>query len=245
MATRHNPSAADELYLGGVYYENYQSGQRGLRAMQLYTHQFGAVVAADADGVLDGGTATATGGTTFTLATGAALVSVAGTAQFDVPRNAVISATGAVTTATGLTFTISGTDVYGASISEAIQGFAGATGGGSSRAGAKAFYTITGASVDGATSEAVNIGTGNVLGLPVKITSKGDIVAFAMDGQAITPTLVAGLATGTTSTTTTADVRGTVTMATGSAPNGTREYTAQIAVPANKRKIDVFGNAQA
>ena len=242
MATTHHISHADEIYLGGVYYAAARAGH-GVRQVQLFTHQLGAVVAADADGVLVGGTATATGGTSFTLATGAALVSVAGTAQMDVPRNIVISsaATGGATSATGVNFTITGTDVYGETISEVIAGFStGAAG-----AGAKAFYTVTAAAASAAVTDAVNIGTGNVLGMPIKMADKGAVIAYSVDGLPTTPTIVVGLATGTPSTTTTADVRGTITTATGVKPNGTRRYTALIAVPSNRRKIDVYGNTQA
>lgn len=244
MTSRHTLTHADEVYLGDVKYGKYSpDGRRGLRVGQLFTHEFGAPATIDPNGMLVNATATATGGTTFTLATGAALVATAGTATFDVPRNIVIST--ANTGASGATFTFSGTDTYGEAVSEAITGPASATGGTVTAAGAKAFKTITAASVDIAVTGNINIGTGDVLGSPIKLADKGKVIAFSMDGLPLTPTIVAGLATGTAATTTNADVRGTITMATGSAPNGTRRYTALFSVAANRRKIDVFGNTQA
>jgi hypothetical protein len=244
--SRQTISTASQSYLGKVYYEKYHNssgaGARlGLQIPQMYSKQFGAIAAADPDGIVNGGTATATGGTTFTLATTAALVATAGTATFDVPRNIVVTATDGGTTATGITFTFTGTDEYGATLVETMTG-PSATAAGSTSAGTKTFKTVTAASVDGATARTIDIGSGNVLGSPVKIASKDAVIALGVDGLPVSPTIVTGLATGTTANATNADVRGTVTMATSVKPNASRKYTLTVLVPKNQRKIDVFGN---
>jgi hypothetical protein len=120
-----------------------------------------------------------------------------GVATFDTPRNVV----GAWTTTAVVTFV--GTDQYGVAMSEASAS-------GTSHTGTKAFKTVTSvtpnASITGAT-----FGSGEKLGFARFLTRVNDIQVCKWNNvlAADASTVVAGVTT--TATTTTGDVRGTVT----------------------------------
>lgn len=126
-----------------------------------------------------------------------------GVATLDVPRNFTLTV--ATTNHSARTFTVYGTDEYGASLVETLAGPNNNT-----VSGKKAFKTVTRVAVDGAiATNGVSVGFGDVLGLPVFVGA-GGIHAELQDGAAATAgTLVAGLSVLTKSTATTADVRGT------------------------------------
>ena len=179
-----------------------------------------------------GGTGTITGytdPTTYVLtavtATSATLTTTAGAA--------VVTTAG---TPTGLTYTlgvapvtvtVSGFDIYGQAMSEAITSSAAVS---TAVSGLKAFYLITSVSVSGATGTALTVGTTNVLGCPVRVPNIAYVAsvksnnALAQDGG----TFVA--ADTATATTTTGDVRGTYTPATAS--NGIVRTVVGILLPA-------------
>lgn len=142
--------------------------------------------------------------------------------SFDVPRNVIFTSSG---NDTGVVFTITGTDFFGQSMSEAVTGAnAGVA------AGVKAFYKILTISNSAAAAGTVSIGVGNVLGLPRWVPSSGHIVKELMNWASATAgTFVAGLSSLTTSTTTTADVRGTYVP--NSAPDGSKAYVLIVALP--------------
>lgn len=144
---------------------------------------------ADADGI----SASASVGAAGSAVIGGALAS-GGVATFDVPRNVV----GAWTTASVITVT--GTDDPGDVMVESAAS-------GTTYAGKKAFKTITSvvssASITGAT-----FGTGDVLGLPIRLGATGYVIAELQDGvDATAGTVVAAVDTAATATT--GDVRGT------------------------------------
>jgi len=165
-----------------------------------------------------GGTGTITGytnPTTYVLtavtATSATLTTTAGAA--------VVTTAG---TPTGLTYTlgvapvtvtVTGFDVYGQAMSEAITSSAAVS---TAVSGLKAFWLITSVSVSGATGTALTVGTTNVLGIPVRVANVAYVVgvksnnALAQDGGSFIA------ADTNTATTTTGDVRGTYTPATAS-----------------------------
>ena len=130
----------------------------------------------------------------------------------DVPRNITSINSKAGTTA-ALTITITGYDVYGAPMSETITSAATLT---SIEAdGKKAFkyvYSIAIYSAADATSNSLNVGWGDVLGLPYALQAKSDLinnsVFFNDTVEATAPTVVK--ADATTASATTGDVRGTV-----------------------------------
>lgn len=135
------------------------------------------------------------------LATTGSFALIAAGQTFPHPRNVIITSSG---NDTGVTFTVTGKDEYGATVVEAITGAnAGVA------AGKKAFKSITTIANDVAAAANVKVGFGNVLGLPVH-TSATSILKELQDGAAATAgTLVAGLSVLTKPTATTADVRGT------------------------------------
>jgi len=127
-----------------------------------------------------------------------------GVVTFDVPRNVTLTA--ATTDHSAKTVTVTGTDVYGNVMKETITGPNANT-----VQGKKAFKTVTGATVSAAVAtNGISIGSGNILGLPVWLPGAGNILRELQDGATATAgTTVAGLATTTVSTATTADIRGT------------------------------------
>lgn len=121
---------------------------------------------------------------------------VSGVAVLDVPRAVVAAWTGTAV------MTVTGTDELGNVVKESSAS-------GTSLTGKKAFKTITSVAVSADVTGAT-VGTGDVLGLPVFLPSTGLVLKELEDGATATSgTLVAGLATTTVSTATTADVRGT------------------------------------
>jgi hypothetical protein len=135
---------------------------------------------------------------------------VAPAGVLDVPRNVVAAWTGTAI------LTIVGTDYWGQPQTEASPS-------GTAHTGKKAFSTITSFSFN-ATVTAATVGTGAKLGLPFAVRS-GDIFATTFNDAADAVTLVA--ADGTSpATTTTGDVRGTVTAT--AALNGSSFYAALI-----------------
>src|SRR3546814_5681637 len=96
-----------------------------------------------------------------------------------VPRNVVITGAASVTS---VTFTITGTDVFGDDLVETITGPTGAT----AASGKKAFKTVTAIAVSATTTAAVTVGTGDVLGLPVYLPSSGAVLKELQDGASAT-----------------------------------------------------------
>jgi hypothetical protein len=197
-----------------------------------------------------GGTGTITGYTnpttyilTAVTATSATLTTTAGAA--------VVTTAG---TPTGLTYTlgvapvtvtVSGFDVYGQAMSEAITSSAAVS---TAVSGLKAFYLITSVSVSGATGTALTVGTTNVLGCPVRVPNIAYVAsvksnnALAQDGGTFIASDTA------TATTTTGDVRGTYTPATAS--NGIVRTVVGILLPAiavgpNATRVGALGVTQA
>lgn len=111
--------------------------------------------------------------------------------------------------------TITGKDIYGNTVVEKSAS-------GTSLTGKKAFKTVTSISVS-ADVTGLTVGTGNVLGFPVRVPSAGHILKELEDGGAATAgTVVAGLTLDTESTATTADIRGTYVP--NSTPDGSKAF---------------------
>jgi hypothetical protein len=168
--------------------------------------ELGSPIAADADGLVASVTPAAGGVQSLTLLT----------ETLDVPRNVTVTSAG---DDSGRTFTVTGTDVYGKPVVEAITGAnAGAA------AGAKAFATVTSITTDDDTAGAITAGWGDVLGLPVFIAATGDVQRYE-DGSAVSNgTLTAGVTDKPTATT--GDVRGT--WAPNTSPDGDVAFTVDV-----------------
>jgi hypothetical protein len=197
-----------------------------------------------------GGTGTITGYTnpttyilTAVTSTSATLTTTAGAA--------VVTTAG---TPTGLTYTlgvapvtvtVSGFDVYGQAMSEAITSSAAVS---TAVSGLKAFYLITSVTVSGATGTALTVGTTNVLGIPVRVANIA-YVASVKSNNTLAQDAGTFVASDTnTATTTTGDVRGTYTPATAS--NGIVRTVMAVLLPAiavgpNATRVGALGVTQA
>ena len=155
-----------------------------------------------------------TGAITLSAGTGITAVTVSGTTvyQCDVPRIVTISS-GA--SDTGITFTVSGNDFYGAPMTQTVTGVSAAT-----VSTTKAFYQVKSVSHTGSVNTTVTVGTGDVYGLPYFLRGRESIVAVGYAGTAAQSAVSATVGVTTTPATSfTGDVRGTYAL--GSASNGT------------------------
>jgi hypothetical protein len=135
---------------------------------QVALINLGSPDVADPNGYCESQDLTAAG--VFSVDTNAAgaIAAAALVGKADVPRNVVASWTGtAVVTVTGL-------DVYGETVVES-------SGSGTSLAGKKAMVELTGISTS-ANITSLTVGTGDVLGLPVRVGEVGNVLAEYKDG---------------------------------------------------------------
>jgi hypothetical protein len=189
------------------------------------------------------GSLTLTAGTSVKSVT---TVSGATVLQFDVPR-AVQLTTASGTIVTSRTITVSGFDVYGQAMSEAI-----ATGTTSSAvanvAGKKAFYQITGITISGALPVAITVGSTDVLGIPVRVANVAYVASVKSNNTLAQDAGTFVAADTATATTTTGDVRGTYAPATAS--NGIVRTVMGILLPGiavgpNATRVGALGVTQA
>lgn len=146
--------------------------------------------------------------------------------SLDVPRN--ITETGVAATVAH-TLTVTGVDEYDEAVVETITGAVGAT----TVSGKKAFKSITSIAVSGATTGAITVGWGDVLGLPVFLQEEAMVLKeIEDDAAAAAGTLLAGVVTEPSATT--GDVRGTYDPS--SACNGAKVFrlVATLADPTYK-----------
>jgi len=183
-------------------------------------------VALDADGICAQQTLAAAGNA---LLNGA--LASGGTVTLDVPRNVIVDAAGAATAV----LTITGTDVYGIPMSEAIT-----LNGTTAVAGKKAFKTITRVAASAAATD-IFVGTGDVFGLPIDANSRNYVLTAWNGAFVTTGTFVA--ADATAATTTTGDVRGT--FAPADAADGTKRLTLWVFVLDDDTQTGLYGVAQA
>ncbi len=175
----------------------------------------GSPIALDADSFVKAATSTELPNAatkTYTAATiGTSPLDAANTTWvLDSARNITAACTHA-SSVVAMTITITGKDIYGATMSEALSITAGTTS--KSAAGAKAFKTITSIAITAAgdaTANTLNIGHGDVLGLPY-VMAKNTILREWRAGTVATAGTIVAAVTTDPATTTTGDVRGTVT----------------------------------
>lgn len=192
-------------------------------------------------------TASNTGALTLAAGTGTTAVTRAdGTAviQLDCPR-AVAIYIGAGT-AVSKVLTVTGYDVYGQPMSEAI------TTGTTEEvqvAGQKAFYQIASATLSGDPEVDTSLGTTDILGLPVRATNAGYVASVGWDNTLARDAGTFAAADVTSpATATTNDVRGTYTPS--SAANGSKRLVMGILLPAlavgpNATRVGALGVTQA
>ena len=184
-------------------------------------------VALDADGICAQQTLAAAGNA---LINGA--LASSGTVTLDVPRNVIIDAAGAATAV----LTVTGTDVYGIPMSEAIT-----LNGTTAVAGKKAFKTITRVAASAAATDFF-VGTGDVFGLPIRANSR-NYVQTAWGGAFVTTGTFTAAVTTSPATTTTGDVRGT--FAPADAADASKRLTLWVFVADDDTQTGLYGVTQA
>lgn len=159
----------------------------------------------------------------------------------DTPRVLSIVSTGDIS---GVTFTVTGYDLYGQRMTEAVTGPNNAT-----VLSLKAFKSVISVAVSGAVATNTSVGYGDNFGLPVRVTSVTYVVsvkwaaALADDAGTFTAAVTTDPATSTTG-----DVRGKYSPSTPS--NGSRRLVMVIAIPAigsgpNATRLGALGVTQA
>jgi len=239
--SKHNITRADDVFVGDAYFAPLHTAQGSVGAPISFIRQIalGSPIALDVDGMV----AAATGAElpnaatiTYTTANDGAspfdnvatpapstIQDSTGTTRsvwtLDVPRNFTIQVTHN-SSIVAMSVTVTGFDVYGQMMKSTLS--VTATGTDKSAAGLKAFkhiLSIAITSAGDATTNTLNLGWGDVLGLPFKADLKADVLRVSFnDAWDDSATIVA--ADDTTPTATTGDVRGTVD--TNSASDGSR-----------------------
>jgi hypothetical protein len=216
---------SDGVRAGRNFANNGTASQPGVYMSPINVYDI-VPVALDADGICAQQTLAAAGNA---LLNGA--LASGGTVTLDVPRNVIVDAAGAATAV----LTVTGTDVYGIPMSEAIT-LNGAT----AVAGKKAFKTITRIAASIAATDFF-VGTGDVFGLPIRADSR-NYVQTAWGGAFVTTGTFAA-ADATAATTTTGDVRGT--FAPADAADASKRLTLYVFVADDDTQTGLYGVTQA
>jgi len=135
---------------------------------QLALISLGSPDTADPNGYVESQDLTSAGVFSVDTTVAAALAAAALAGEADVPRNVVASWTGTAV------LTVTGTDEYGATVVEASAS-------GTSLTGKKAFKTVTDIETS-ANITSLTVGTGDVLGLPVRVGKLGQVLKEFQDG---------------------------------------------------------------
>lgn len=240
---RHNITNAENLFTGEAYFGPANSGLRGIPMTPLLLISLGAPALGDADSLIDAATSTELPDTetvTYTFPGTASPVDGAmSDGILDFPRNVSIVTTHG-SSVVAMTILITGLDEYGVVTSELVT--VAATGTTQTDATLKTFKSITSiALIAAADAEAntVNIGTGDVLGLPYRIDS-GEVVSI-IEADNMIPTTGTLVFADTTdpATTTTGDVRGTYNPT--QTLNGSLVTRLLVMVSGRASKVDAFG----
>jgi len=176
----------------------------------------------------------------LTLTAGTGVTQSNGRFVLDTPRCVDIVSSGAGdTTQTAL---VSGYDQYGQPMSELIA-FNGVT----RVAGQKAFKSVTSVAISAVMAGNASVGTTDIIGLPYRVVSR-DYITFNYNATVGLLAAVTVADVTSPATTTTNDVRGTVTLA--SASDGVKRLVSMLAMPAlacgpNATRIGALGVTQA
>lgn len=229
---RHTISHADQLFYGNSKKAAKNNARRGVRFHPATFVDLGAPVALSATALLNAATSTelpnaATITYTFPSAGASPQDGTLGTTgTLDVPRNLTFAASHA-SAVLAMTIVATGTDENGDTLTETFSIAAGGTA--QSATGKKAFKQVTSLAITAAgnaTTNTLNGGFGDSLGLPLALADARSALLF-IDGvpQTTLGTLTAADTT-TPATSSTGDVRGT--WLPNTATNGTRRYTALL-----------------
>lgn len=243
--SKQSLSIATELFYGKGAYGRTNNAKRGIAVHLLSVLNLGTPIVNDPNGFINAATSTELPDTeTVTYTYPAANVSPTDAAQRDgilaTPRNVTASVTHG-SSVVAMTIVVTGTDVYGETIVESLA--ITATGTTKTAAGLKAFKTITSVAITAAGNAEANtldLGFGDVLGLPVKVLT-GKVLAArfanAIDAGTFVPADTTSPATATTG-----DVRGTFD------PAGTLDGATQVTLLVHcadpSTKVGAYGVAQ-
>lgn len=246
---RHTLSHADDLFHGNSQINKKFDSIRGIPLDPVTFIDLGAPVALDADAFVVAATgAELPNATSITYkfpGTASPIDGAESDGVIATPRNVTAAATHA-TAVLAMTLLVTGKDENGIVLSEELAIAAGGTS--QTAAGKKAFKELTSIKITAAgdaTTNTLNMGFGDVLGLPFQLTQKNAGIAL-MDGV---PQTTGTLLVGDTAaaSVTTGDVRGTYAPAT--ATNGTRTYAVWMTnIPTknqNNSSQSAYGVAQA
>jgi hypothetical protein len=152
----------------------------------------------------------------------------------DVPRNIRITSAG---NDSGITFAVSGFDIYGQPVNETITGAnAGIA------AGKKAFASILSITASGAAAGNVSVGTGDVFGLPFRVANAGFLIRVGWAGALAADAGTFAAADATTASATTGDVRGTYLPS--SASDASRRLVVAFVVQDSDTAAGLYGVTQ-
>lgn len=261
--SKHSISRASELYFGDAYDPTlFGANQRaGVQITPVLKASLGSPIALSAGDIIAAATSTElpniatktyTAATNGTSPTDSASVPVATTIAvgdanvlvwpLDVARNVTAAASHA-TSVVAMSITITGYDKYLQKMVETLA--IAATGTSQTAAGKKAFKYISSiaiTSAGNATTNTLNMGWGDAIGLPYRLADKSSLMQTWFNDvlEATVPTIV--LADATTPSATTGDVRGTIDLA--SASNGSAVEVYIVPDPTSRSTllgIDNFG----
>jgi hypothetical protein len=226
-------SVTDDLRTGNAVNANRTKAGiplAGAEAQAVLVVSLGAPITADVDGICAAQAVAGAGNATINGA-----LAASGVATLDGLGGRGVEVDSSDAGDTTQTVTIYGTDIHGASLIETI-----ALNGTTAVPGLKAFKTVTRVAVSAALAGNLTVGTTDVLGLPYRPVVGGYLGAILNENTADAATYVAPLRT--TSTATSADVRGTINPA--GAVDGTNVYKVRIAVQNGPTSVEAFGIAQ-
>lgn len=218
--SKNTISNANELFFGPWYKPGSSidtAGQtrdgKGIQLRPMIKFDLGDPIAADADALIDAATGAEVPNASTVTYTFDGTTTTGGSSPqdganqsgvLDIARNVTctISATGAAWSAA-----ITGTDINGDTLAKTVSVAANETSGATSAA----FKTVTQValtSTGNLTSNTVDVGFGDVFGLPVVLENKSDLITFFNGAVDASATIVTGVTT--TGTASSGDTRGTV-----------------------------------
>ncbi len=242
---RHNISNAEDLFSGEAQFGPANSALNGIPLTPLFLIDLGAPITLDTNGLIVAATSTELPDTetvtyTFPVVSASPQDGANVSGVLATPRNITCLTTHG-SSIVAMTVLVTGTDVYGIVMSELIT--IAATGTSEVDVGAKAFATVTSiaitASAD-AEANTLNMGWGDVLGLPYRVDVDG-ILSVVEAGLPIAATAANFVPAVTTdpATTTTGDVRGTYIPET--AADGTLTIQLLAKVAGRATKVEAYG----
>jgi hypothetical protein len=229
MVSQHNFSFAERLFAGAARFARYNKNglpPKGLPVDLPIYHNFGAVAAADRDGLVQ--SVNPADGATLTLrSTVTGMTNTGGVVTLDTARNVIVYMTADESTKT---LTITGTDINGEAMVETIAGIDG-TGTVKIAVGNKCFKTISSIIATG-NFGTIEVGFGYKLGLPFRVDKANKIIPL-INGKVAAPYSVQATITaiGTAQNTTLlTPLGGKISKAVGvsAAANGTSSSTVTI-----------------